>query len=88
MPACFHVPVALACLSSDGIVGWLKKKTGPWAVEVDSADKLAALEKDNQVLFVAYFAKPEVGSGTGKSVLTACFVLLERYEEAEASDAM
>lgn len=72
-------------MSSDGIVGWLKKKTGPWAVQVDSADVLADLEKDNQVLFVAYFATPEVGSGAGKSLLTACFVLSERYEEAEAS---
>lgn len=44
---------------SDGIVNWVKKKTGPPAITVDSADKLKELEKDNQAIIVAYFEKLE-----------------------------
>lgn len=40
---------------ADGIVSWIKKKTGPFAVTVDSADALKPLEADNEVLVVAYF---------------------------------
>ena len=40
---------------SEGIVSWIKKKTGPFAVTVDAADKLAELEKESPVLMVAYF---------------------------------
>lgn len=52
-------PCSPAC--SDGIVGWVKKKTGPPAITVDSTDKLKEVEADNAVIVVGYFEKLEVG---------------------------
>ncbi|KAG2446641.1 hypothetical protein HYH02_008213 [Chlamydomonas schloesseri] len=40
---------------ADGIVGWVKKKTGPPAVTVDDAEKLKALEAEAEVVVVGYF---------------------------------
>eukprot|EP00197_Chlamydomonas_leiostraca_P006170 CAMPEP_0202858778 /NCGR_PEP_ID=MMETSP1391-20130828/1156_1 /ASSEMBLY_ACC=CAM_ASM_000867 /TAXON_ID=1034604 /ORGANISM="Chlamydomonas leiostraca, Strain SAG 11-49" /LENGTH=530 /DNA_ID=CAMNT_0049537733 /DNA_START=11 /DNA_END=1603 /DNA_ORIENTATION=+ len=42
---------------AEGIVNWIKKKTGPPAVVVETADKLAELEQDNAVIVVGYFKK-------------------------------
>ncbi|EFJ41881.1 protein disulfide isomerase 1 [Volvox carteri f. nagariensis] len=41
---------------AEGIVNWIKKKTGPSAVTVDDVDKLQELEADNEVLAVGYFS--------------------------------
>ena len=49
-----------AHLCSDGIVSWIKKKTGPIAITVDSADKLTELEAENPVLIVAYYKELKV----------------------------
>ncbi|KAG2485578.1 hypothetical protein HYH03_015739 [Edaphochlamys debaryana] len=40
---------------ADGIVGWIKKKTGPPATTVDDAEKLKELEGDNGVIILGYF---------------------------------
>ena len=43
------------CPCSDGIVRWIKKKTGPAAATLASKDDLAAQEKEAEVLVVGYF---------------------------------
>lgn len=40
---------------ADGIVRWVKKKTGPAAATLESKDALAAAEKESEVLVVGYF---------------------------------
>ncbi|GMH36269.1 hypothetical protein BSKO_04137 [Bryopsis sp. KO-2023] len=40
---------------SDGIVKWIKKKTGPPAETITTVEELEKLEKDNEVLIVGYF---------------------------------
>eukprot|EP00775_Hariotina_reticulata_P003132 gene3132-3410_t len=40
---------------ADGIVKWLKKKTGPAAATLADKDALATAEKDNEVLVLGYF---------------------------------
>lgn len=45
-----------------GIAKWIKLKTGPFAVTLDSTEKLAAEEKENDVLFVAYFKELSGGA--------------------------
>ncbi|GFR44575.1 hypothetical protein Agub_g5850 [Astrephomene gubernaculifera] len=42
---------------TEGIVNWVKKKTGPPAVSVEDADKLKSLEADNEVLVLGYFSE-------------------------------
>jgi protein disulfide-isomerase A1 len=42
--------------SASEIVSWIKKKTGPSAASVNSADDLAKLKKDNDVVVVGHFA--------------------------------
>lgn len=42
--------------TADGIVNWLKKKTGPFAATVDSVAQLEELEKENSVVMLAYFS--------------------------------
>ena len=37
-------------------MNWLKKKTGPFAATVETAENLAELEKENPVLMLAYFS--------------------------------
>jgi hypothetical protein len=46
--------------TSDGIVRWVKKKTGPAAAEVADKDALAAAEKGAEVLAVGYFKEYKV----------------------------
>ena len=52
------------CNSSESIIRWVKKKTGPAAVTVDTPEALAALEKESAVIAVGYFAAFEVRAGT------------------------
>ena len=44
----------VACLSA-GIVGWVKKKTGPATLMVDTEKMLTETEEANEVLVVGYF---------------------------------
>lgn len=44
----------LAC--SPGIVAWVKKKTSPAAITVDSVEALTALQADNECIILAYFS--------------------------------
>lgn len=39
----------------DGIVRWVKKKTGPAAAKVEDKDALAAAEKESEVIVIGYF---------------------------------
>lgn len=41
-------------------MNWIKKKTGPATIVVESADKLAELEKENPVVVLGFFKKLEV----------------------------
>lgn len=50
------VPVPASCLTcSDGIVRWVKKKTGPAAATIEDKDGLAAAEKESEVIVIGYF---------------------------------
>lgn len=40
---------------SDGIVRWVKKKTGPAAATIDAKDGLSAAEKESEVIVIGYF---------------------------------
>ncbi|KAG1671463.1 hypothetical protein FOA52_003121 [Chlamydomonas sp. UWO 241] len=40
---------------TEGIVSWIKKKTGPFATDLKSAAELTAFEKESSITFVAYF---------------------------------
>lgn len=56
---------------SEGIISWIKKKTGPFATTVESADEMKGLEADNQVLIMAYYKAFEGAAyDTFKSVAT------------------
>ncbi|GAX73180.1 hypothetical protein CEUSTIGMA_g633.t1 [Chlamydomonas eustigma] len=44
---------------TDGIVSWIKKKTGPFAITVETTESLEELEDDHPVLMVAYFKSLE-----------------------------
>ena len=45
---------------SDGIVKWVKRKTGPFAATIASADQLASMEKDAAVVVLGFFSAFEV----------------------------
>jgi len=45
---------------SEGIVRWIKKKTGPAAADLKDKDALAAAEKANEVLVLGYFKELKV----------------------------
>jgi len=64
---------------ADGITNWVKRKSGPFATKVDSADKLAELEKDAAVIIVGYFkalegADYDAFKAVGQKVEDATFV--------------
>lgn len=50
----------IGLINSDGIVRWVKKKTGPPAETLTSVAELEALEASNEVVLVGYFKKFEV----------------------------
>jgi protein disulfide-isomerase A1 len=65
--------------TAEGIVNWLKKKTGPFAATLDSADKLAELETENPILMLAYFsafegAEYEAFKSVGSAIEDVVFV--------------
>jgi protein disulfide-isomerase A1 len=45
---------------TEGIVSWIKKKTGPFASDLKSAAELTAFEEESTITFVAYFKALEV----------------------------
>lgn len=47
--------------TSDGIVRWVKKKTGPAAADMADKAALAAAEKEAEVLVLGYFTETKVG---------------------------
>ena len=51
---------ASAAALSEGIVRWIKKKTGPAAEKLADKDALAAAEKAHEVVVVAYFKELKV----------------------------
>lgn len=57
----------LACLCSDGIVRWVKKKTGPAAATIEDKAGLEAAEKESEVLVLGYFKELKVGVTRGGS---------------------
>lgn len=54
---------------ADDIVGWLKKKTGPPAKELETVEEAEALVADNQVVVVGFFKDRE--SAEAKAFLAA-----------------
>ena len=52
---------ALPCACSDGIIGWIKKKTGPSTLVVEEADKLKGLEEEVTTIVVGYKLKVRAG---------------------------
>jgi hypothetical protein len=51
---------------SEGIVRWIKKKTGPPAEKLADKDALDAAEKANEVVVLAYYKDLKVGGGAGE----------------------
>lgn len=45
---------------SEGIVRWVKKKTGPAAATIEDKDALTAAEKDAEVIVIGYFKEFKV----------------------------
>jgi len=45
---------------SDGIIRWVKKKTGPPAADVADKAALTAVEKDAEVVILGYFTEFKV----------------------------
>lgn len=52
----------LSVLCSDGIIRWVKKKTGPPAADMADKAALTAAEKEAEVLVLGYFTELKVGS--------------------------
>jgi hypothetical protein len=48
-------------LCSDGIVRWVKKKTGPAAADIADKTALTAAEKEAEVIVLGYFTEKKVG---------------------------
>jgi hypothetical protein len=46
--------------NSEGIVRWVKKKTGPAAATLADKDALAAAEKEHEIIVVAYYKELKV----------------------------
>lgn len=66
-PPCSRVWCLLPCLSasvscSDGIVRWVKKKTGPAAADLADKAALTAAEKEAEVIVLGYFTEAKVGA--------------------------
>lgn len=53
---------------SDGIIRWVKKKTGPPADTVKTVAELEKLESDNEVIIVGFFKAFKVGMKQGAIV--------------------
>jgi hypothetical protein len=53
-------PSSPARTRSDGIVRWVKKKTGPAAADMADKAALAAAEKEAEVLVLGYFTETKV----------------------------
>ena len=50
-------------LGRETIVRWVKKKTGPPAITIETEQELETAEKDNEVIVLGYFEKFEVRQG-------------------------
>eukprot|EP00878_Enallax_costatus_P040642 GHUV01046972.1.p1 GENE.GHUV01046972.1~~GHUV01046972.1.p1 ORF type:complete len:251 (-),score=40.12 GHUV01046972.1:287-1039(-) len=62
----------------EGIVRWVKKKTGPAAATIEDKDGLSAAEKDSEVIVIGYFKDFKVSEwrATAQSVdILACGTL-------------
>lgn len=70
--------------TADGIVTWLKKKTGPFAATLETPEKLAELEKENPVFMLAYFAAFE---GAEYEAFKSVGVAIEDVVFTQTSDA-
>ncbi|KAG1668907.1 hypothetical protein FOA52_016076 [Chlamydomonas sp. UWO 241] len=69
---------------ADGIISWIKKKIGPVAATVESAETLTALEADNEVLVLAYYKALE---GDAYSAFAAVAAKTEDVGFAQTTDA-
>lgn len=74
----------------EGIIKWIKKKSGPAAVQVDDAGDLKALEDENPVMVVGYFSAFEgteydVFMSVARKVEDAAFVKTTIEEAAKAA---
>ncbi len=58
-------------MRSDGIVKWVKRKTGPFAATIASADQLASMEKDAAVVVLGFFSAFEVRLMSSSMVMRA-----------------
>ena len=70
--------------TAEGIVNWLKKKTGPFAATVETPEKLAELEKENPILMLAYFSAFE---GAEYEAFKSVGVAIEDVVFTQTSDA-
>jgi hypothetical protein len=59
----------LHLLCSDGIVRWVKKKTGPAAADMADKAALTAAEKEAEVIVLGYFTEKKVSRGPGGMLL-------------------
>ena len=74
-----HKFISTAGRTSADIVNWLKKKTGPPAVSLDSVDKASKMIEKDDVVVIGFFkvglgaslVKEVLNSMSNKSVLTA-----------------
>lgn len=55
--------LVLLCCCSDGIVRWVKKKTGPPAADMADKAALTAAEKEAEVIVLGYFTEAKVCRG-------------------------
>lgn len=68
---------------SDGIVRWVKKKTGPAAADVADKDALTAAEKGAEVLAIGFFKELKVGA-RGCAVWLVLTAAALRHDRAHA----
>lgn len=56
------VPLCCTCpVCSEGIVRWVKKKSGPAAADLADKAALTAAEKEAEVIVLGYFTEAKVG---------------------------
>lgn len=75
---------------TEGIVNWIKKKTGPVAIDVDSVEKLSEVEAEHPVVVVGYFTALEgpaydVFKGVAQKTEDVAFVQTVSAEVAKAA---
>jgi hypothetical protein len=61
--------LCLHLLCSDGIVRWVKKKTGPAAADMADKAALTAAEKEAEVIVLGYFTEKKVSRGPRNGTL-------------------